>query len=139
MTRETYASVPPLANLNTHLSSRKRSGQARTGYRQGTRPRPETDVGSPDFSGFPLKLHFPKPRICPRQRLEALPISPEVPADTQSCRLLECPSPRAASAPDGVSDGPGAEAPVRASQGLERGRGFGADEWNHRRRSPMTR
>ena len=30
MTRETYASALPLANLNAHLSSRKRCGQART-------------------------------------------------------------------------------------------------------------
>jgi hypothetical protein len=30
MTRETYASALPLANLKTHLSSRKLSGQART-------------------------------------------------------------------------------------------------------------
>ena len=49
-----------------------------------------------------LLLHFPKTGICSRLRLEILSIFPEVPDDTQSCRLLERPRPRAASAPDGV-------------------------------------
>jgi len=40
MTRETYALVFPLANLKTHLSSRKLSGQARTGSRQAMLPHP---------------------------------------------------------------------------------------------------